>query len=254
MFEFIRRWRRRRILEDHPVEEGLWQRSLVAVPQAAALPPARQAALKDLVSLFLEQKDFYGADGFDLNPDRCARIAIQACIPALGLGYDALEGWYTIIVYPGQFRTGRAYRDEHGLVEDDQRVLSGEAHHQGGIVLSWDDVEEDIAYGNDGSNVVIHEIAHKMDMLNGDADGYPPLHADMDRRAWAEVMHSAFDELNARLDARRHTRIDPYAATEPAEFFAVMSEVFFETPSVLRQEYEAVYEQFVKFYRFDPST
>lgn len=254
MFAWYRRWRRSRTLARQPIDEHLWHRTLASVPLARALDPARQAALKDLTTLFLADKDFYPAGDFQLEPDHAAKIAAQACIPALGLGYDALEGWYSIYVYPGQFRTRRARRDEHGLVGEDHRVLSGEAHGAGGIVLSWEDVAEDIAFDNDGSNVIIHEIAHKLDMLNGGADGYPPLHGTMRREVWSRVMQDAFDHLNGQLKAGRRPVIDRYAATNPAEFFAVLSEVFFETPSLLRQEYPDVFEQFIRFYRFDPLT
>lgn len=253
MFAWFRRWRRGRILARQSLDPHLWRRTLAAVPLAAALAPARQAALRDLVTLFLDQKDFYGGDDFVVDENHAAQIAAQACIPALGLGYDALEGWYSIYLYPGQFRTRRGFRDEAGLVGEDHRVLSGEAQYSGGIVLSWDDVAEDIAYGNDGSNVVIHEVAHKFDMLNSDADGYPPLHRSMSRSVWARVMQAAFDDLNGQLDAGRQTAIDPYAATNPAEFFAVCSEVFFEAHATLRRAYPEVYEQFVRFYRFDPA-
>lgn len=253
MFDLFRRWRRKRVLDRHPLADDLWDRTVAAVPLAQGLDPARRHALRALTTLFLHQKDFYGGDGFDVSIDHAARIAAQACVPALGLGYDALEGWYSIYLYPGQFRTRREYRDDHGLVAQDHRVLAGEAQHEGGIVLSWEDVVEDIAYGNDGSNVVIHEVAHKLDMLNGEADGFPPLHRDMSRGRWRQVMQSAFDRLNGELDAGIEPVIDPYAASDPAEFFAVFSEVFFETPSVLRRHYPEVYEQFVRFYRFDPA-
>jgi hypothetical protein len=118
------------------------------------------------------------------------------------------------------------------------------------VVLSWADVQgADI---DDGVNVVIHEFAHKLDMRNGDANGFPPLHADMQRQAWAQAFSSAYQDFCARVDEGEDTRIDPYAGESPAEFFAVLSEAFFETPDVVCSEYPAVYAQLVQFYRQEP--
>ena len=129
---------------------------------------------------------------------------------------------------------------------DDQ--VAGEAWEGGPVLLSWFDRPE----AADGMNVVIHEFAHKLDMLNGPPDGLPPLHEGMKRQAWIDAFEPAYADFCARVDDGEETWIDPYAAEHPAEFFAVTSEVFFEAPDLLRHEYPAVYEQLRQFYRQDP--
>ena len=119
------------------------------------------------------------------------------------------------------------------------------------MILSWEDAaaaEQDAGY-----NVVIHEFAHKLDMLNGDANGFPPLHADMSREAWSDAFSRAYADFCSRVDADEATTLDSYAAEDPAEFFAVMSEAFFQAPQVVRTDYPAVYEQLALFYRQDPA-
>jgi hypothetical protein len=104
----------------------------------------------------------------------------------------------------------------------------------------------------DGFNVVLHEFSHKLDMLNGDANGFPPLHRGMDAAGWAHDFRTAYNDLCARVDAEKETAIDPYATTDPAEFFAVLTEIFFETPHTLHTEYPAIYRQLQQFYRQHP--
>ena len=119
------------------------------------------------------------------------------------------------------------------------------------MILSWEDAA---SVGADaGYNVVIHEFAHKLDMLNGDANGFPPLHADMSREVWSEVFTRAYADFCKRVDGDETTVLDPYAAENPAEFFAVMSEAFFQTPLVVKSHYPAVYRQLASFYRQDPA-
>ena len=129
--------------------------------------------------------------------------------------------------------------------------MTGESWLEGPVILSW----EDAGSGGDGSgyNVVIHEFAHKLDMLNGDANGYPPLHAGMNRGRWAQAFGAAYEDFRERVERREASAIDPYAAENPAEFFAVLSEAFFETPRAVLGEYAEVYRQLVAFYRQDPA-
>lgn len=245
----IKTWWRARRVRRNPLDPTLWRATAASLPLVASLDPARLAELERLTTLFVHDKDFYGAGGLELDDTMMITIAAQACLPVLDLGWDWLTGWHSIFVYPGEFRSNREIRDEHGLAWIDERELAGEAHPEGGLVLSWTDVAEDIAAGCDGQNVVIHEIAHRLDLLNGDADGFPPLRRGMDRRAWTAAMRQAFDAMNAQLDQGRQPRLDPYAATEPAEFFAVMSEYYFETPDLLRAVYPAVFDQLHALYR-----
>jgi hypothetical protein len=136
-------------------------------------------------------------------------------------------------------------------VHQGDEPYAGEAWLGGPVVLSWADAQgTDYA---DGVNVVIHEFAHKLDMLNGEANGFPPLHAGMSRHVWAQAFAAAYEDFCARVDAGEDTLIDPYAGESAGEFFAVLSEAFFETPDVVRDEYPEVYAQLAQFYRQDPA-
>jgi Mlc titration factor MtfA (ptsG expression regulator) len=193
-------------------------------------------------------------------------IAAQACILVLELGIEWYQGWSEIVVYPAQFAPEREIVDEAGVVHLVNDPMAGEAWLGGPVLLSY----EDVALAADerqriaGYNVVIHEFAHKLDMRNGDANGFPPLHADMDARAWKRAFAEAYDDFCGKVDradrmperraeaAYDALPMDPYASESAAEFFAVGSEAFFETPERLQPAYPAVYEQFRLFYRQDP--
>ncbi len=247
LLNWLEKRRRRRLLERRPIGEARWRATVAKLPLLQRLDPERQARLRAHATWFLNDKDIYGAAGLELDESMRLSIAAQACLPVLELGYEWLYGWYSIYVYPGEFRTRRSHYNRDGLVEQDHRVLAGEAQHQGGLVLSWADIEEDAVFGEEGQNVVIHEIAHKLDMRNGEADGYPPLRPGMDPRAWERAMRAAFEDLRDQ-DRRGVASIDPYAASEPAEFFAVTSEYYFAAPALLKAAYPAVYRQLDEFY------
>ena len=178
-------------------------------------------------------------------------IALQACLPILHLGLDWYEGWYAVIVYPGEFVPKREWIDDDGVVWSSAEPMSGEAWEQGPIILSWADVEA--GRERDGYNVVIHELAHKLDMRDGAANGCPPLHRSMSHSAWAEAFGHAYRDLSRRVEAGEDTTIDPYATASPAELFAVCSEVFFELPHLLANEYPAVYGQLSEVCRQVPA-
>jgi Mlc titration factor MtfA (ptsG expression regulator) len=177
-------------------------------------------------------------------------IAAQACLLVLNLDLDYYGDWVEVIVYPDEFIVDHEYTDEDGIVHHVRAPLSGEAWEQGPVVLSWQDAEA--ADGGDGYNVVMHEFAHKIDMLNGAADGFPPLHADMDRERWTQIFSTAYADFEQQVERDEDTLIDPYAAEDPAEFFAVLSEMFFERPDALQEVYPMVYAQLAAFYRQDP--
>ncbi|HUL40918.1 MAG TPA: M90 family metallopeptidase, partial [Burkholderiales bacterium] len=185
-----------------------------------------------------------------LTEEMCMVIAAQACLLILNLGLDYYRDWVEVIVYPGDFMPRHEYTDEDGVVHVEREPMQGEAWLQGPVILSWEAVQSG---AEDGVNVVLHEFAHKLDMLNGDTDGFPPLHEDMSREAWMLDFSKAYRDFCARIERGERTAIDPYAAESPAEFFAVLSEVFFETPQVLKRIYADVYFQLSRFYRQDPA-
>ena len=251
MFGF-RQWRRQRILRSAGVDDTTWQRAANHFSFAMRLDEQERKQLRDLAVLFLHEKQISAAGGLALDQEMKLGIAIQACILVLHLGIDYYDGWVEIIVYPDAFVPRHEIRNEHGLVETDENSYAGQAWLHGPVILSWADVEN--AGDADGANVVIHEFAHKLDMLNGDANGFPPLHAGMSREAWAQTFSDAYKDLCRRVEAGEDTDIDPYATESPGEFFAVVSEAFFEIPDIVRATYPAVYAQLAEFYRQDPAS
>ena len=236
-------WRRRRVLARHRIDDALWQ---AATAPLKFLP--RAPKLRELALLFLAEKEFTGAHELPVTDVMRVSIAAQACTPILELGLDWYRGWRGIVVYPGDFRVRRQEVDEDGVVHEWEDDLAGEAMPGGPVVLSWDAAAHDPAI-----NVVIHEFAHKLDMLNGEADGVPPLHAGMDRGAWRAAFADAFDGFCDAVDRGRDTWLDPYAAEHPSEFFAVISEAFFREPHETKRRYPDVYEQLALFYRQNPA-
>lgn len=245
-----RNWRRERILRQSGLDDALWDDTVRHFPFAWTLEPDDQRKLRDLVTLFLHEKSFSSTHGIVLTPSMQVWIAVQACILVLHLGLDYYRGWSGVILYPEQFVPRHQHVDETGVVHETDDPYMGEAWLGGPVVLSWADIQT--SEYPDGVNVVIHEFAHKLDMLNGDANGFPPLHPGMSRDAWSAALSAAYEDFCARVDGGEDPPIDPYASESPGEFFAVLSEAFFETPDIVQDEYPAVYEQLARFYRQDP--
>ncbi|MCC6202699.1 MAG: zinc-dependent peptidase [Gammaproteobacteria bacterium] len=251
MLDRLRNWRRRRALRTHAIPAPRWQRLCASVPLLHAFEPVEQHRLHELASIFLFEKTFHGVRGAVVTDQQRELIAGFAAVPILGLDSDWYGGFVEVIVYPAEFRSRHEVADEAGVVHVMDKVLSGESWQQGPVILSLADVEDSLEL--DGYNVVLHELAHKIDMRNGDANGMPPLHHDLDPAAWTRAFRTAFDTLRAELDAGREPLVDPYAAEGPDEFFAVFTEAFFECPREVRDEYPEVYAQLRAFYRQDPA-
>jgi MtfA peptidase len=240
---WLTEWRRRRVLARHAMDPALWKKATRGLEFLPDSPKLRELAL-----LFLAEKQFAGAHGLEVTDAMRVAIAAQACLPILELGLDWYAGWTGIVVYPGDFRVRRESVDEAGVVHQWDDELAGEAMPGGPVVLSWDATAHDPYI-----NVVIHEFAHKLDMLGGEADGMPPLHPGMDRRAWRSALAEAYEGFCDALERGKDTWLDPYAAEHPSEFFAVISEAFFENARETRRRYPAVYEQLKAFYKQDPA-
>ncbi|MGA9335028.1 MAG: M90 family metallopeptidase [Rudaea sp.] len=250
MFNKFRNWRVQRLIARHPIAEQLWQHALQRCSPARRLGASDQARLRVLATVFVERKSVEPVKGFDLDDADRVLLATHACVPILKLGFDWYDGWQSIIVYPDAFIPRRSQTDAAGVVHQTNTVLAGEAWGRGPVILSWANV---LNIGEKpGHNVVIHEMAHKLDMQNGDANGFPPLHRRMDRRVWWQVFSSAWDHLKDKQHHGGHLPIDPYGLESPAEFFAVVSEQFFEEPAALRQHLPDVYRQLTQFYRQHP--
>ncbi len=242
----------RHTLRYHPIPHEMWQALMHKAPLFQHLSSVERAHLRELTTLFLHRKTFTGVQGLTVSTEMALAVAAQACLLILKLDLDYYDGWIEIVLYPEAFRVERERIDAAGLVSDDSRVLSGESWSHGAVILSWADVAAELGSCYPGRNVVLHEFAHKLDMLNGSANGMPALHAEMVWAQWTAAFSGAFNHLQQQLAGYQHSPINPYAATDPAEFFAVVSEYFFTAPEVLLGQYPKVYAQLVLFYRQAP--
>jgi Mlc titration factor MtfA (ptsG expression regulator) len=253
----FRTWRRKRLLSRVRVPADLWDRVVARLPFLAGLSADETARLRELAILFLHEKELTGAGGLELTDEIRLAVALQACLPILNLGIDFYAGWVGVVVYPTEFKVRRQEVDDDGVMHEWDDELSGEAWPGGPVLLSWEDVELGAASpeegGEAGYNVVIHEFAHKIDMIKGEADGFPTPHADMDAAAWHRTLEAAYAKFTGMVDREKETLLDPYAAEHPAEFFAVASETFFTDPHALKEELPGMYEQLKRFYRQDPA-
>lgn len=244
-------YRRRRAQQQDTLPESAWRAAVASLPLLGGLSNDELSRLRELVVLFLHEKELVAAGEYVLSGDMKLKIAAQACLPILNLGLDYYAGWVSVIVYPDEFVSEYEFMDEDGVVHQIHEPMIGESWERGPVILSGADVE--LTGELDGVNVVIHEFAHKLDMLNGAPDGFPPLHREMDSVAWTQAFSRAFGDFGAKVESGAETVIDPYAAESPAEFFAVMSEAFFEVPHTLRREYPEIYRQLAAFFRQDPA-
>jgi Mlc titration factor MtfA (ptsG expression regulator) len=254
MFDALRRWRRRRVLARASIPDVLWNDALARLPFMAILDDDELERLRDKVVLFRDAKSIVGARGHEVTPLQRVVIAAQACVLVLNLDLALYDGFENVIIYEGEFVPGWEWEDEAGVVHVNDAPLAGEAMAGGPVVLSWADVEASADWETAGMNLVIHEFAHKIDMSNGDANGCPPLPADMPVAIWRETLTAAYEHFCGRVACGDATVIDAYASENPAEFFAVLSEVFFAEPALLAYEYPDVYQQFAMFYQQDPAS
>lgn len=250
MFQFIRNWLDQRILRRSTITPAQWADAFASLPLLGVLSADEKDALRELSILFLHHKVFEGAHGLFVTQEMALVITLQACFPILKLGLEKYADWMTVIVYPAGFSPKHVIRDEFGVEHFVQSNLAGEAWLHGPVVLAWDEAER--AGIIDGHNLVIHEFAHKLDMLNGVANGFPPLHPEMDAAVWVAAFSTGFEDFKHKCSRGIDIGIDCYAASSPAEYFAVLSEVFFERPDVLQQHSSVIYDQLRQYYRQDP--
>jgi len=249
--EFLKKWRRKRVLKKSSIPFDDWQATIKRIPVLVGLSDDEAENLRELATLFLHETSLEPVGEFELTMEMMLTLAAQAVLPIMYLGPDWYAEWSSVVLYPGEFITRQEWLGEDGVVHSRREILSGEAWDHGPVVLSWTDVT---ASGQcAGYNIVIHEMAHKLDLLGGRINGLPPLHEEMRVTSWAMVMSFAYEDFSQRVKSGKRVRLDPYAVEAPEEFFAVMSEHFFETPLLLKQEYPEVYRQLAQFYRQDPA-
>jgi Mlc titration factor MtfA (ptsG expression regulator) len=223
------------------------------VPAVRSLPPELRARLESLVGAFLAEKEFIGCNGLRVTEEMRATIAAMACLLVLGRSghYDQL---HSVLVYPAAFWVEDEVEDEAGVVEKRRRVLSGEAWDSSRIILSWEDVLEAARHPGEGYNVALHEFAHYLD-AEGLGLAAPPSSEGRVRSVadWANDLAAEFESLLDAVDRGQYTFLDPYAAEDEAEFFAVATEDFFERPAELLRAHPRLYALLQEFYAVDPA-
>ncbi len=222
------------------------------VPLYGRLSEADRKELQGHVQVFLAEKTFEGCGGLELTDEIRVTIAGQACLLLLHRETDYFKRLISILVYPSAYVAKGSEHIGGGIFLEGEQARLGEAHLDGVIVLSWDDVRGGAVDPKDGHNVVLHEFAHQLDQEDGAADGAPVLAHRSLYAPWARVLGHDFEELKDDEKSRRKTVIDGYGAINPAEFFAVVTESFFEKPARLKKKHPELYEQLRSYYRLDP--
>jgi hypothetical protein len=209
--------------------------------------------LKRHIQIFLAEKKFVGCSGLQITDEIKVTIAAQACILLLHRQTDYYPGLRSILVYPAAYVAKATRYLPGGIVEEGFDVRLGESWQHGSVVLSWDDIRRDTADIHDGHNVVFHEFAHQLDSSEGKGDSSQVLQRPSSFIAWARVLHRSYEQFQRDLTGNKPTVLGPYAAQNPAEFFAVATECFFERPKELFQTYPDLYEQLKNFYHQNPA-
>jgi len=248
------RWRRARTLERRAIPDPLWQLTLARYPFLAARRPAEKiAALREMATLFVAQKEFSGAGGLVVSDEMAVAIAAQACLPALELGLSWLDGFIGIVDHPDAVVARREHEDEIGVVHAYDEELSGEAMHGGPVMLAWRDVDEAGESAAVGYNVVIHEFAHVIDMRGGVTAGQENVDRASERGRWLRSLVLEHERFARRVARGQETFLDPYGAESLEEFFAVGSEAFFVAADALATEQPRLYRLLAEFFRQDPA-
>jgi len=236
------------------IPEALWLATLRRYPFLARRPQAELQQLRTLVSRFLRHKEFTGAHGLTVTDEMAVAIAAQACLPVLHLGLGWYDDFTGIVVHPGAMLARRQMTDPAGVVHHYKEALLGEAMQGGPVTLSWQDVAASGSLAERGHNVVIHEFIHKIDMRDGAADGCPPLPSRKAHAKWHDVMQAAYDTFCEQVAMAERFGAEPpwldaYAATAPAEFFAVACEAYFVNRERFTQEFAALTALFDRFFK-----
>jgi Mlc titration factor MtfA (ptsG expression regulator) len=248
---FLVEYRRRKVREK-PFPAA-WREILQRrVPYFRRLPPDLQIQLKKHVQVFLAEKSFVGCDGLEIDDEVRVTIAAQACLLLLNRKTGYYPNLRQILVYPGAFIVERLRPEPSGVLQEHRQVLSGESWTHGQVILSWEDAAHGAAFSDDGRNVVIHEFAHQLDQQKGFANGAPLLGRRDRYSRWSQVLGHEFARLREQAYTQQPALLSYYGATDPAEFFAVASEVFFEQPDRMSAEHPALYRELRDLYRVDP--
>ncbi len=252
MFSSWNRLLRRQELRAQPFPAAWFPYIEHSLADYLILSGQEKARLQQWVQVFVAEKNWEGCRGLEITEEIRVTIAAQAGITVLAFTDEYFDRVPTILVYPDAFLTPVEYLGT-SVIYDAEHAACGQASYRGPVVLSWKDVLRSVKDPGRGRNVVYHEFAHQLDMLDGSVNGTPPLDDDAQAREWRDVMFEEFRQLRDRLQGGKRTFLDPYAATNEGEFFAVASEYFFDCPLELARAHPRLYQVLTRFYRQDPA-
>jgi Mlc titration factor MtfA (ptsG expression regulator) len=250
LFSWIKQRRRRKILAE-PFPNGWLTILRRNVPYYELLTETEQAKLRDDTRVFIAEKYWEGCGGLKMTDEIKVTVAAQACLLLLGIEHDYYPMLQSILVYPSGYEAPDRTVIKGGIVIEGRSARLGEAWYRGPVVLSWDTASHDGRHMGDGKNVVFHEFAHQLDMLDRSIDGTPPLRSREQYQRWREVMSAEFQRLVEASDRGEATLFDQYGATDPAEFFAVATECYFERPIDMLKRHPRMYEVMREYYGQD---
>jgi MtfA peptidase len=223
------------------------------VGHRAWLADAERAKLRRATQIFIAETDFEGCRGLEMTDEIRVTVAASASILVLGLDDFYFDNVQTVLVYPDEFLVPDQQPIADDLVVHGESERLGEAHRHGPVILAWAEALANARTPGHGQNLVFHEFAHQIDMLNGDMDGVPALDDAGLRQRWPRVMDREYARLCRAADHGKKTLLDPYGATNPAEFFAVVTECFFDLPWELERRHAELYGVMRDYYRQDPA-
>ena len=250
LYFYLTRWRDQ-WLRNKPFPAPWLEILVVGLPIYGALSEEEQSRLRQLIQVFIARKRFYGCGGLTVTEEMRVVIAAEACLLLINKDWSVYPKLTAVLVYPTAFKVERDQQQSDGTVSQAKHSLLGESWSNGRVILSWDDVEHGIGDFTDGHNVVLHEFAHQLDAESGSTNGAPPLRRNS-YKSWANVLSDNFDNLQHRSLHRHATVMDEYGATNPAEFFAVATETFFEKPHQLYKRRPELYAELSQYYQLDP--
>lgn len=250
LFMYLTVWRDR-IIRNRPFPSQWLSVVEESLPVYAAFSEDEKRQLQQLIQLFMAKKRFVGCAGLEITDKMKVTIAAEACLLLLNQGWSVYPKLYSILLYPSAFRAERETRQEDGTVAMAGHNLLGESWSNGKVILSWDDVEAGVSDFTDGHNVVLHEFAHQLDSESGAANGAPRLRNNS-YKSWSKVLSENFEDLQWRSLKQQKLVMDEYGATNPAEFFAVATETFFEKPQQLYEKRPDLYAELSDYYQLDP--
>ncbi len=250
VFAKVRRQKKRRVLLSTPFPlewSAILERNL---PPYRKISLQLQQQLHDYIRIFLSEKSFEGCGGLVLTDEIKVTIAAQACMLLLNRKCDCYPKLYSVLVYPSTYVAGT--HKSYGLHPTERSVRLGESWKHGSVVLAWDSVKSGALNFEDGHNVAMHEFAHQLDQEDGRADGAPILEMHSAYSAWSRTFLEEYELLQNKTLKGKKSVMDKYGATDPAEFFAVATETFFEKPAQLKKKHPELYHELQGFYKLDP--